>query len=173
MKIPEIYLSSDFVDKLAQSTFCGSHAWHRLLSWLSVDQPFQDFMEIWQNKFMHPFHNNDTLENLPPVDGALEPFFDDLYPAQFILRMAQIAEKKKLTWLFSALNNEQQETLHDWLIDSRIDAEKSVIADNWTAVLDEKSLSISNTNIYSGLTAEVMSVISQLANTKNKKKDSA
>ncbi|WP_143089497.1 hypothetical protein [Marinospirillum celere] len=150
--------------QLQEKTFCGPNAWKRLMSWLEVDKPFQDFMQIWQAEVAPGFHAHPAPAELPVITGLLESHFEALYPAQFILRLAQLADDQRRHWLFTALSERQQEVLAAWLRDSQLDRSKGQIADHWQDSLDQESLSYEGIPLYASLTYEVFKDLSSIAN---------
>lgn len=158
------YLSDDFMADLQQKTFCGPNAWQRLMSWQDVDPTFKAFMQVWQEQIAPTFHANPAPANLPDITGLLEDHFEALYPAQFILRLAQIADLSRKKWVLSALNSQQQQVLLDWLRDSQLDLDKGKIADHWMDDLDSDALSYQGIPLYSSLTYEVFVELSAITN---------
>lgn len=158
------YLSDDFMAELQQKTFCGPNAWKRLMSWQDVDPAFQAFMQDWQSQFARIFHAEPSPTSLPDITGLLETHFEALYPAQFILRLVQIADAPRRNWLFTALNEKQQEVLFAWLRDSQLDLDKGKIADHWMDDLDADALSYQGIPLYSSLTYEVFVELSTITN---------
>lgn len=158
------YLSYDFMAELQQKTFCGPNAWKRLMSWQDVDPAFQAFMQDWQSQIARIFHAEPSPTSLPDITGLLEAHFEALYPAQFILRMAQLADAKRQKWLFTALNVAQQEVLYAWLRDSQLDKDKGKIADCWQEALDNESLSYQGIPLYASLTYEIFKDLSSISN---------
>lgn len=168
MSIPD-YTSETFAQLVGSKTFCGPHAWLRLMSWLAVDQSFKDFMQDWTNSIAPVFHLETAPEQLPNIQGVLEHHFDHLYPAQFILRLCQLTDEKRKRWLMTALNIEQQEVLFHWLRDSQIDTEKGYIADHWQEALNADEFIYEGTPLYGALTSEIFREISKLAGSNTKR----
>lgn len=158
------YLSDEFMSQLQQKTFCGPNAWKRLMSWLEVDQPFQDFMQIWEAEIAPVLHADTPPADLPEITLMLESHFEALYPAQFILRMVQLVDAKSQKWLFTAFNKAQQEVLYAWLRDSQLDKDKGKIADCWQEVLDHDALSYQGIPLYASLTYEIFKDLSSISN---------
>lgn len=158
------YTSQAFADQVAAKTFCGAHAWHRLMTWLEVDKKFQDFMHDWNTKIAPWYHSNDTTTtNQPNIKELLVVHFEEVYSAQFILRLYQLADDKKKAWLATSLNNEQREVLYYWVTDSQLDMDKGLIVDNWLSSLDGEYLNYKSIPIYTSITSEVFHTISQLS----------
>jgi len=169
MNIPN-YSSEEFADKVAAHTFCGKNAWLRLMSWLDVDENFQQFLTVWTEKIAPYYHQENVSTNdLPDISGLLEEFFEELYPSQFILRLFQIASTELRTWLLTSLNKEQQEILYYWYLDSKTDHLKAKIADNWLEPYKEENIKFNNTPIFECITSEIFQTISQISNENRKR----
>lgn len=169
MKTPHIYLQEDFVEKIATQTSCGRNGWYRLMSWLSDDINFQNFMQVWESEIAANFFSANSNQPLPDMQGKLEPYFDHLYPAQFILRMAEISSREKQDWLISALNKAQQDILYSWILDSQLDREKCFIADHWLDAFDEQDMSYGGTPLYTSLTYHIFNVLGAYSKISSKK----
>jgi len=158
------YLSEEFMAGLQQKTFCGPNAWKRLMSWLDVDPAFQAFMQVWQTQVAPAFHADPAPAALPEITGLLETHFEALYPAQFILRLAQVADASRRNWLLTALNEKQQEVLFAWLRDSQVDRDKGFLADHWSEALDQQQISYNGIPLYTSLKFEVFKDLAAIAN---------
>ncbi|WP_404417398.1 hypothetical protein [Marinospirillum sp.] len=158
------YLSDEFMAELQQKTFCGPNAWKRLMSWLHVDPAFQEFMQVWQAQIAPTFHTYPAPTELPDISGLLETHFEALYPAQFILRLAQLVDVPRKNWLFTALNEKQQEVLFAWLRDSQLDRDKGFLADHWTSTLNQEQLCYKGIPLYASLTYEVFKELAAISN---------
>ena len=158
------YLSEEFMAELQQKTFCGPNAWRRLMSWQDADPDFQMFMQVWQEQIAPAFHADPVPAALPDITGLLEVHFESLYPAQFILRLAQVADAPRRNWLLTALNEKQQEVLFAWLRDSQIERDKGFLADHWTEALDEQQVNYKGIPLYASLTYEVFKDLAAVAN---------
>lgn len=170
MSIPN-YNSKEFAKEVATHTFCGANAWSNLMSWLDTDKPFQEFMQLWQEKIAPYYHQEEVdSTNLPNIDNLFLEYFEQLYPAQFFLRLYQLANNDLRLWLASSINIQQQEVLYYWVKDSKADKEKGYIADNWiTAIDDKEKFSYKGTPIYASLTSEVFNTIGKLTNNNTKR----
>jgi len=169
MNIPN-YSSEEFADKVAAHTFCGKNAWLRLMSWLDVDENFQQFLTVWTEKIAPYYHQeNSSTEEQPDISGLLEEYFEDLYPSQFILRLFQIANTELRTWLLTSLNKEQQEIIYYWYLDSKTDYMKGVITDNWLNSYKKENIEYNKTPILTPIKSEIFKTISQLSNIERKR----
>ena len=164
------YSSPAFTEKVAAHTFCGANAWSNLMSWLEVDKPFQDFMQLWQEKIAPHYHQQEiNSTSLPNIDNIFVEHFEQLYPAQFFLRLYQLANDDLRLWLASTINNKQQEVLYYWLKDSQADKDKAYIADTWLNALASKEASYKGAPIYASLTSEVFNLLGKLSNDSTKR----
>jgi len=164
------YSSPAFAKKVATHTFCGANAWSNLMSWLEVDKPFQDFMQLWQEKIAPYYHQEEVNPtSLPNIENIFVEHFEQLYPAQFFLRLYQLANSDLRLWLASSINTKQQEVLYYWVKDSKADKDKGYIADNWITVIDKEKFNYKGTPIYASLTAEVFNTIGKLTNNNEKR----
>jgi hypothetical protein len=156
----DLYYSRNFIKKLESMTFCGENAWKRLLSWLEVDEPFKEFMKLWSQQ-IEPFLFSDVNENnLPEITGILEPHFENMYPAQFILRIAQLADESRRLWILSALNDTQKKILTSWIEDCALDTEKAWITDHWTDILNSEEFSYQGIPLFDPIKSEIFSMLS-------------
>lgn len=163
MTVPN-YATDDFARLVGSKTFCGPNAWKRLMTWLDVDQPFQLFMQDWQEYIAPTYHSEPLTETLPDIKGLLEQHFEHLYPSQFILRLFELAEPKLQEWLLTSLNEQQKQILLDWYRDSLLDRKKGFLVDHWLEAFEEDSLQYKGIPVYTPLRAELFRNISSSIN---------
>ncbi|GLR63043.1 hypothetical protein [Marinospirillum insulare] len=169
MSIPD-YTSEEFANLVASQTFCGKNAWLRLMSWLEVDKSFQGFMQDWNSKIAPYYHQeNIVAAELPNINKFLVVHFESIYSAQFILRLYQLANNDIKKWIFTSLNSEQQEVLYFWDLDSKADAAKGYIADNWLSSIDNTDLNINKTPLYTSINSEIFATIGKISNLAQKR----
>ncbi|MFK7160461.1 hypothetical protein V6U78_05360 [Marinospirillum sp. MEB164] len=164
----DYYNSSDFADLVSSNTLCGKNSWKRLMSWLDFDARFQGFMQIWLDDFSDYYHTENENAVAPCVDGVLEGFFDDLYPAQFILRLYELTDEARKRWILTSLSPEQQKILLLWVNDSMQDKKKAWLADNWTLPF-EKEKNCKEISILKPLKSDVFSALSAALNSSTRR----
>lgn len=166
------YQSADFAQMLAEKTSCGANAWQRLMSWSTQDTEFKAFLDQWTTQVAPAFYAKqwDALNNQPQLASWLQAALNQLFSAQFIFRIYQIASAEQQAWLSQQLTEQQASMLQAWHQDASLDQCKAKLTDQWDQHLTGEYL-YQGVSLTRPLRYEVFSLLSRQLNTMTKKLD--
>ncbi|ODC04166.1 hypothetical protein BFW38_12150 [Terasakiispira papahanaumokuakeensis] len=139
------------------------------MTWSDVDDHFIEFLDCWLKNIAPFYHSDEKDAEKPSIEGLLENHFEYLYPAQFILRLTQIADLERQSWLLSSINTRQQQILLEWIADSHHDFLKGFIADNWSQELPKDIVTYEGVDITSPLRSYIFQQLSNHSKKLSKK----